>query len=116
MTMWSAPSQLYLAIEAVDMRIGIDGLSQRVQQSLGQAPCDGSAYAFRNKTGTRIKVVIWDGTGVWLCLRRLHKGRFVWPQSHDSVCTLSHHRGGLDTPIGTSEWSVARLKIVATPC
>ena len=90
MTMWSAPSQLYLAIEAVDMRVGIDGLSQRVQQSLGQAPCDGSAYAFRNKTGTRIKVVIWDGTGVWLCLRRLHKGRFLWPQSHNMVCTLSH--------------------------
>lgn len=86
------PSQLYLATEAVDMRIGIDGLLLRVQQSLGQAPCDGSAYAFRNKTCTRIKVVIWDGTGVWLCLRRLHKGRFVWPRSDDTVCPLSHEQ------------------------
>lgn len=86
----STPPQLYLATDPVDMRIGIDGLSLRVQQSLGHAPCDGSAYAFRNKTGTRIKVVIWDGTGVWLCLRRLHKGHFIWPQSHDTVCILSH--------------------------
>ncbi len=85
-------SQLYLAIDPVDMRIGIDGLSLRVQQSLGQAPCDGSAYAFRNRTGTRIKVVIWDATGVWLCLRRLHKGRFVWPQSHVVVCHLSNEQ------------------------
>lgn len=90
--MMTLPSQLYLAIEAVDMRIGIDGLSQRVAQSLGKAPCDGSAYAFRNKTGTRVKVVIWDGTGVWLCLRRLHQGAFVWPRSDETVCTLTHEQ------------------------
>ena len=81
--------QLWLAVEPVDMRLGIDGLSLRVQEALGRSPCDGSAYAFRNRAGNRIKLLIWDGTGVWLCVRRLHQGRFTWPQSSESVCTLS---------------------------
>lgn len=81
--------QVWLAVEPVDMRMGIDGLSLLVQRSLGQAPCDGSAYAFRNRNGNRIKLLIWDGTGVWLCVRRLHHGRFTWPQSNDAICTLS---------------------------
>jgi transposase len=83
------PTQVWLALEPVDMRLGIDGLSLQVQQTLGKAPCDGSAYAFINKRGNRIKVLVWDGTGVWLAQRRLHQGRVVWPQGHEAVCTLS---------------------------
>jgi len=83
------PQQVWLATEPVDMRLGIEGLSLRVQQALGKAPCDGSAYAFCNKRGTRLKLLIWDGTGVWLAQRRLHRGRFVWPQAQDAVCTLT---------------------------
>ncbi|HJV26645.1 MAG TPA: IS66 family insertion sequence element accessory protein TnpB [Aromatoleum sp.] len=71
------PGQVWLAVEPVDMRMGIDGLSRKVQWALGRAPCDGSAYAFRNRNGNRIKLLIWDGTGVWLCGRRLHQGRFT---------------------------------------
>jgi transposase len=84
-----SPTQVYLAVEPVDMRLGADGLSLHVQQSLGKPPCDGNAYAFRNKNGNRIKLLIWDGTGVWLCVRRLHQGRFIWPTSQDKVFTLS---------------------------
>ena len=60
------PDQVWLAVEAVDMRMGIDGLSLKIQQALGRSPCDGTAYAFRNRNGTRIKVLIWDGTGVFV--------------------------------------------------
>jgi len=84
-----SPSQVFLAVEPVDIRLGVDGLSRRVQDSLGKIPCDGSAYAFRNRAGNRIKLLIWDGTGVWMCVRRLHQGRFTWPQSHDTVFSLS---------------------------
>ena len=45
--------QLRLAIEPVDMRLGLDGLSLKVQQAQGRSPCDGSAYAFRNRAGNR---------------------------------------------------------------
>lgn len=84
-----SPAQVYLAVEPVDMRIGVDGLSLYVQESLRQPPCDGSAYAFRNKNGNRMKLLIWDGTGVWLCVRRLHQGKFIWPTSQDTIFTLS---------------------------
>jgi hypothetical protein len=66
------------------MRAGIDGLSQRIQDSLGRTPCDGSAYAFRNRRQNRLKLLIWDGTGVWLCQRRLHRGHFTWPRANDN--------------------------------
>jgi len=71
------PEQVWLAVEPVDMRLGIDGLSLLVQEALGKAPCDGSAYAFRNRRQNRLKLLIWDGAGVWLGARRLHRGRFT---------------------------------------
>ena len=66
------PGSIWLAVERVDMRRGIDGLSMLVQESLAHAPCAGSAFVFCNRAGNRIKVLLWDGTGVWLCQRRLH--------------------------------------------
>jgi transposase len=77
--MMPTPHQVWLVVEPIDMRIGIDGLSQKIQNTLGRTPCDGSAYAFRNKRQHRLKLLIWDGTGVWLCQRRLHRGQFKWP-------------------------------------
>jgi len=86
------PTQVWLVVEAIDMRAGIDGLSQRVQNTLGRSPCDGSAYAFRNRRLNRLKLLVWDGTGVWLCQRRLHRGRFIWPTADTRVCPLSVHQ------------------------
>jgi transposase len=83
------PEQVWVAVEPVDMRLGIDGLSLKLQQALGRSPCDGSAYAFRNRNGTRIKLLIWDGTGVWLCHRRLHRGHFTWPSTECAVLALT---------------------------
>jgi len=82
------PKRVWLVVEAIDMRSGIDGLSLRIQNTLGRSPCDGSAYAFRNRRLSRLKLLVWDGTGVWLCHRRLHRGHFVWPTAATPVCTL----------------------------
>ena len=87
--MIALPEQIWIVVEAIDMRAGMDGLSQRIQNSLGRTPCDGSAYAFRNRRGTRLKLLVWDGTGVWLCQRRLHRGHFTWPEADSTVCTLT---------------------------
>ena len=84
-----SPREVWLVVEAIDMRGGIDGLSLRIQNALGHSPCEGSAYAFRNRRGTRLKLLIWDGTGVWLCHRRLHQGHFIWPTSESTVFTLT---------------------------
>jgi len=81
--------QVWVVVEPVDMRLGMDGLSQRIQATLGRSPCDGCAYAFRNRRGTRLKLLVWDGTGVWLCQRRLHEGSFIWPRAAEATCTLT---------------------------
>ena len=83
------PEQFYLAVEPVDMRWGIERRSCHVQHAIGLTPCDGSAYAFTNRQRSRLKLLVWDATGVWLCQRRLHKGQFHWPKAGDSVCRLS---------------------------
>ena len=77
----ATPERIWLSITPVDLRRGIDGLSALVAQNLGHSPCAGSAFVFRNKSGNRIKVLLWDGNGVWLCQRRLHQGSFIWPKA-----------------------------------
>jgi transposase len=83
------PSQIWLSVMPVDMRRGIDGLSMIVQQALGKAPCSGTAFVFRNKAGNRLRLLVWDGNGVWLCQRRLHQGGFVWPKVDETGFSLS---------------------------
>jgi transposase len=85
----TTPHAVWLVVESVDMRLGIDGLSLAVQQALGRSPCDGSVFVFRNRRGSRLKLLVWDGTGVWLCQRRLHSGSFVWPVSAAQTVALS---------------------------
>lgn len=83
------PTGWWLAVAAIDLRCGIDRLLVAVQSMLGRDAFDGGAFVFRNRAGTRIKVLVVDTTGVWLCVRRLHDGRFVWPRSHTSLCELN---------------------------
>ena len=87
--MIAAVREVWIAVEPVDMRAGIDGLSLRIQEALGRAPCDGSAYAFRNRRANRLKLLVWDATGVWLCQRRLHRGAFIWPSADEALCCVS---------------------------
>ena len=71
------------------MRAGIDGLSLHVQQALGRPPCDGTAYVFANRRRSRLKLVCLDGTGVCMCLRRLHRSQFTWPQADEASWLIS---------------------------
>ena len=86
------PEEVWVVADAVDGRLGIDGLSILIQNALGKSPCDGTAYAFRNRRSTRIKLLVWDGNGVWLCQRRLHEGSFVWPAAGDMHCALTRQQ------------------------
>lgn len=61
-----------LHVTPVDMRWSMDRLSLLIQQIDGRSPCDGTAYGFTNRNNSRLKLLIWEGTGVWLCHRRLH--------------------------------------------
>lgn len=71
---------LYIVVESVDMRRGIEALSAYVERHLQQSVCAGALYLFSNARRNRIKLLVWDATGVWLAQRRLHQGRFIWPE------------------------------------
>ena len=83
-----SPTGWWLAVAAIDLRCGIDRLLVAVKATLGRDAFEGGAFVFRNRAGTRIKVLVVDATGVWLCVRRLHDGRFVWPSAHTPVFEL----------------------------
>lgn len=69
---------MWLASEPLDMRAGADRLLARVVQVFGAAQVH-HGYLFANARGTRIKLLVHDGFGVWCATRRLNQGRFVWP-------------------------------------
>ena len=69
----------YLAVGATDMRKGFDGLYGLVRDRLLCEPISGHLFLFSNGRRNRLKVLYWDGSGLWVCAKRLEKGRFSWP-------------------------------------
>ena len=70
---------LWLAVEPMDMRAGVERLLASVVQVFGSAQAH-HGYLFANARTTRIKLLVHDGFGVWCAARRLNAGRFVWPR------------------------------------
>lgn len=79
----------WLVTAPTDLRCGMDRLLLQVSQVQGRAPVEGEAYVFGNRSGTRIKLLCCDRHGVWLAVRRLQQGRFMWPRAREAAWTLS---------------------------
>lgn len=78
--------RVLVAVEPVDGRKGIDGLAQLCRQKLAADPFSGCVFVFRNRSGTTLKVLVYDGHGFWLAQKRLSQGRFrTWPGGGDEV-------------------------------
>src|SRR4030081_2088972 len=77
-------TRIYLAAGATDMRKGFEGLYGLVRDRLLCEPLSGHLFLFCNAQRNRLKVLVWDGSGLWVCAKRLEKGRFSWPQSGDT--------------------------------
>jgi len=71
-------SRIFLALAPVDFRKGIDSLTAVCRQALEENPLSGAVYVFRNRAGTALKLLLYDGQGFWLCTKRLSQGRFQW--------------------------------------
>ena len=82
-------TKIYVAVEAVDMRKGFEGLYGLVRDQLGQDPLSGYLFLFSNRTRTRLKALVWDGSGLWVCSKRLEKGRFRWPEAKEKQCSVT---------------------------
>jgi transposase len=74
-------ARVWLAAGVTDLRRGMDGLAALVQTVLGENPFEGDVFVFRGRRGDLIKLIWWSGDGLCLFVKRLEKGRFVWPQA-----------------------------------
>ena len=81
--------RIYVATRPTDFRKGIDGLALVVQETMGFDPFSGAAFVFRAKRADRIKVLVWDQTGIVLVHKRLEGAKFIWPAVRDGVMTMS---------------------------
>jgi transposase len=92
---------IWLAAGVTDMRRGMDGLAALVQTTLEQDPFSGHIFAFRGRRGDLLKILWWSGDGMNLYVKRLERGRFIWPQAdsgciHLSAAQLSMLLEGID--------------------
>ncbi|MDH3769085.1 MAG: IS66 family insertion sequence element accessory protein TnpB [Gammaproteobacteria bacterium] len=86
----SPQTRIFVAVEPVDFRKGIDGLSAVCRRHLAQDPLDGAVYVFRNRARTSIRLLCFDGQGYWLCTKRFSQGHLNWwPTSALASCRLS---------------------------
>ena len=119
---------IYVATRPTDFRKGIDGLALVVQETMDLDPFSGAAFVFRSKRSDRIKVLVWDQTGIVLVHKRLEGAKFVWPAMRDGVMTMSRsagakpRRSGMAGPTfglpglqaGTSSMLISRRLAMAT--
>jgi transposase len=75
--------RIFVATEPVDMRKQANGLWAVAEQHLGEDPHRGALFVFTNRTRQLVKILYWDGTGVWILAKRLEQGRFSWPLGGD---------------------------------
>jgi transposase len=100
-------TRVFVAVNPSDMRKSFDGLAALVRTVIGEDPLSGHLFVFTNKGKNRLKILLWDGSGLWVLAKRLEKGTFSWPSSrgddgvpqgrvvirHDELAALL---GGLD--------------------
>jgi transposase len=96
-------TRIYVAAGATDMRKHFDGLYGLVRDHLGCDPESGHVFLFTNARRNRLKLLVYDGSGLWVCSKKLDGGHFRWPESGSTVnkIVLSHEEltlllGGID--------------------
>ncbi len=81
--------RIMLAAKPVDFRKGLDSLAALVTQALSSDVYTGDVFIFRSKRSDRLKLLIWDGSGLCLVTKRLEVGAFTWPPVRDGAVTLN---------------------------
>lgn len=99
--------RVLVAIEPVDFRKGIDGLARIAKDVLKKDPFSGAVFVFRNRRAKAVKLLVYDGQGFWLCLKRLSEGRFrYWPRGDEKDTSLLAHE--LSVLLSGGDYEAAR--------
>ena len=98
-------TRVYLAAGGTDLRKSFEGLSGLVREKLQADPLSGHLFLFCNPRRTRLKLLFWDGSGLWVCAKRLERGCFSWPERREEAGPmrikpeeLALLLGGIDLP------------------
>ena len=110
MLAFPAEIRIYVALQPVDMRKSFNGLWSAVREQLEEDPKSGAVFCFINKERTRLKLLYWDGTGVWVLAKRLEEGRFSWPAAADARRKLALTPEALALLVGGVELKRGSLK------
>ena len=123
---WGPATRIYLAAGATDMRKGFEGLYGLARDRLLCDPLSGHVFLFSNAQRNRLKLLFWDGSGLWVCAKRLEKGRFRWPeadggqaqggaQPRGTGAAGGRHRSGgrPGAGAGTGDTSISRSQQIA---
>ena len=110
MLAFPAAIRIYVAVQPVDLRKQFNGLWAAVSEQLQEDPKSGAVFCFINRDRTRLKLVYWDGTGVWLLAKRLEQGRFSWPAPTDRRAKLALTPEALALIVGGVDLRQASLK------
>ena len=92
-------AKYYVSLHPTDMRKNFEGLYVVVYERLKMDPLSGDWFLFTNRRRSRLKILHWDGSGLWVYAKRLEKGRFFWPASKEQSASLQINRAQLATLI-----------------
>lgn len=84
----SSGTRVFVATGPVDLRASFNKLFALTQAVLKEDPLSGHWFVFTNQDRDRVKILFWDGTGLWVCAKRLEKGRFSWPKGDEASAGL----------------------------
>jgi transposase len=89
MLSFSGSLKIYVAADPCDMRKSFEGLSGLTINVLKKDLREGALFVFCNRSRNRLKILYWDGSGLWVMAKRLEKGTFSWPiNPEEKVITL----------------------------
>jgi len=104
---------IMIAVKPVDFRRGHDGLAATVQNELGLDPFSGLTVVFRSRRGDRIKILVWDGTGLVMIYKRLEDSKFCWPRISEGTMRLS--RAQFEALFEGLQWQRVTARRVRAP-
>ena len=105
--------RVLIAMKPVDFRAGMDRLAAIAKEALAEDPFSGTVLIFRARRADRVKLLLWDGTGLVLVSKRLEQGAFKWPPITDGVMRLSPAQ--LAALVEGLDWSRVHVPEVTRP-
>jgi transposase len=111
MLIFTRSLRVCLAIEPCDLRASFEKLAILVRESLGEDERSSQVFVFGNRRHDRVKLLYWDGSGLWIMSKRLESGTFSWPRGlEDTQKKLSLRAEALEMLLSGIDLKGARLR------